>query len=127
MWTDLATAFGYCDQAHMIHEFGDLLGNAPREFTKTLDRFRVVGGTASGRRHVPACEQRLYRLLGLVSDWSPAIRTRIAVHRDIGQLDPGVLSLVPRAAIGSKGGLVRESTIVDRLRPGTFTQARRTQ
>lgn len=68
-WALLAVAHGYCDQAHMIHEFQDLLGCSPTAFLAQRNAFAPMGAPASGRHAVPRREQRLYRSVGLVSKW----------------------------------------------------------
>jgi|SRR5215831_1421562 len=36
-WADLASAFGYSDQAHLIHEFQTLTGKSPRRYVGDAD------------------------------------------------------------------------------------------
>jgi len=36
-WADLANAFGYADQAHLIHEFQALTGKSPVRYLDELD------------------------------------------------------------------------------------------
>ena len=36
-WADLASAFGYADQAHLIHEFQALTGSSPRRYLGDAD------------------------------------------------------------------------------------------
>jgi transcriptional regulator GlxA family with amidase domain len=36
-WADLASAFGYADQAHLIHEFQALTGKSPRRYLGEAD------------------------------------------------------------------------------------------
>ena len=38
-WTDVAYRFGYYDQMHMIHDFGEFTGGTPG---KVLDEFETV-------------------------------------------------------------------------------------
>jgi AraC-like DNA-binding protein len=69
-WAELAVASGYCDQAHMSHEFRDLLGCPPAAFAREIQAFALEEGPTAGRRALPEREQRLYRLLGMVSHWA---------------------------------------------------------
>jgi AraC-like DNA-binding protein len=66
---ELAVACGYCDQAHMIHEFRDLVGVPPAAFRKDPSRFSPLGAPAHGREALPNREQRIYRTVGMVSRW----------------------------------------------------------
>jgi transcriptional regulator GlxA family with amidase domain len=36
-WADLANAFGYADQAHLIHEFQALTGKSPARYLGEMD------------------------------------------------------------------------------------------
>ena len=47
-WTDVAHQFGYHDQMHMVHDFGEFTGETP---TKTLSQLRAVfsGRLLTGR------------------------------------------------------------------------------
>jgi len=36
-WADLASAFGYADQAHLIHEFRALTGSSPGRYLGDAD------------------------------------------------------------------------------------------
>jgi AraC-like DNA-binding protein len=74
---ELATACGFYDQAHMTHEFQSLLGLSPGAFLRYRRAFSPVGTPASGRSAVPACEQRLYELVGQVSRWASVARRRV--------------------------------------------------
>jgi AraC-like DNA-binding protein len=65
----LALECGFYDQAHMIHEFQDLLGHPPRGFIRQHRSFSPIGAPCSGRRALPLCEQQLYESLGQVSRW----------------------------------------------------------
>jgi hypothetical protein len=40
-WTDVAHQFGYYDQMHMVHDFGELTGGTP---TETLTHLEKVFG-----------------------------------------------------------------------------------
>lgn len=68
-WADLALEYGFCDQPHMTHEFRSLVGLPPTRFIADRSAFSPVGGPAFGQHAVPSTEQRLYRSLGIVSDW----------------------------------------------------------
>jgi AraC-like DNA-binding protein len=65
----LALECGFCDQAHLIHEFQDLLGCAPAEFIEQRHRYGPAGAPSHGSRALPRCERRLYPWLGQVSSW----------------------------------------------------------
>ena len=68
-WAELASSCGYFDQAHMIHEFRQLLGQPPSIFTIQRDAYNAVVAPASGVRSLPSSDRRLYRALGFVSNW----------------------------------------------------------
>jgi AraC-like DNA-binding protein len=67
--SDLAISCGYCDQAHMIHEFRTLIGLSPLAFRNGSTAFSPLGAPATGSAVVPACERRLYRSVGFVAQW----------------------------------------------------------
>lgn len=64
-WAELAVSFGYYDQAHMTHEFRDLLGFTPAAFVRNVESFRPEAHPSRGRHSLPRREQRLYKLLGM--------------------------------------------------------------
>jgi len=68
-WVNVADSYGYFDQAHMNHEFRELLGQPPSAFALQRDSFNAVVAPASGFRFLPSNDGRLYRALGFVSDW----------------------------------------------------------
>ena len=43
-WAGCAADFGYCDQAHLVHEFREFVGAAPQSFIGTLIDRRLLGG-----------------------------------------------------------------------------------
>lgn len=43
-WARCAAEFGYCDQAHLIHEFQEFVGASPKSFIGTLTDPRLLGG-----------------------------------------------------------------------------------
>ena len=69
-WADVALASGFYDQAHLIHEFQDLLGLTPSAFLEARRNFSPLGAPAFGQKAVPLRERALYRNLGMVSDWT---------------------------------------------------------
>jgi AraC-like DNA-binding protein len=68
-WAELALRSGFSDQAHMIHEFRDLVGHPPAKFVAERKSFSPVGADASGQNALPGREQKLYQVLGMVSRW----------------------------------------------------------
>jgi AraC-like DNA-binding protein len=68
----LALERGFCDQAHLIHEFQALVGCAPAEFAGGRHRFSAIGAQRVGFRSLPNCERQLYSWLGHVSCWLDA-------------------------------------------------------
>ncbi|MFT3923960.1 MAG: AraC family transcriptional regulator [Myxococcales bacterium] len=68
-WAELAVRSGYADQAHMIHEFRDLVGHPPVKFIERRQAFSPIGADASGQSALPGREQKLYQMLGMVSRW----------------------------------------------------------
>lgn len=68
-WAELARSSGFSDQAHMIHEFRDLVGHPPAKFIAQRKSFSPVGAEASGQNALPGREQKLYQLVGMVSRW----------------------------------------------------------
>jgi len=68
-WAELALRSGFSDQAHMIHEFRDLVGHPPAKFMSERSSFRPVGADASGQHAIPGREQKLYQMVGMVSRW----------------------------------------------------------
>jgi AraC-like DNA-binding protein len=62
----LALERGFCDQAHLIHEFQDLVGCAPAEFADGRHRFGPAGAPWHGLSALPNCERNLYPWLGCV-------------------------------------------------------------
>jgi AraC-like DNA-binding protein len=74
----LALACGFCDQAHMIHEFRDLLDVSPRRFIEQHAAYSPKSVSAFGPKALPNRERQLYRLVGLVSRWDPLQRSRVA-------------------------------------------------
>jgi AraC-like DNA-binding protein len=69
-WADIALDCGFYDQAHLVHEFQDLLGLSPDAFLGGRRHFSPLGAPAFGRHAVPLRERALYRNLGMVSDWT---------------------------------------------------------
>jgi AraC-like DNA-binding protein len=47
-WTDVAYACGFTDQAHLIHDFGTIVGGTPAEFFGTAPRWNFHGDAGSG-------------------------------------------------------------------------------
>jgi AraC-like DNA-binding protein len=47
-WTDVAYACGFTDQAHLIHDFGSIVGGTPAEFFGTAPRWNFQGDAGSG-------------------------------------------------------------------------------
>jgi AraC-like DNA-binding protein len=45
-WTDVAYACGFTDQAHLIHDFGTIVGGTPAEFFGTAPRWNFGGADA---------------------------------------------------------------------------------
>jgi AraC-like DNA-binding protein len=45
-WTDIAYACGFTDQAHLIHDFGTIVGGTPAEFFGTAPRWNFRGADA---------------------------------------------------------------------------------
>lgn len=41
-WPDIAYAYGFADQAHMIKEFNRIIGQAPADFVRSLDGVRLL-------------------------------------------------------------------------------------
>jgi AraC-like DNA-binding protein len=62
----LALERGFCDQAHLIHEFQDLVGSAPAEFADGRHQFGPAGAPCLGLSALPSCERNLYPWLGCV-------------------------------------------------------------
>jgi AraC-like DNA-binding protein len=46
-WTDVAYACGFTDQAHLIHDFGTIVGGTPVEFFGTAPRLNFHGADAA--------------------------------------------------------------------------------
>jgi AraC-like DNA-binding protein len=46
-WTDVAYACGFADQAHLIHDFGTIVGGTPVEFFGTTPRWNFRGADAA--------------------------------------------------------------------------------
>ncbi len=46
-WTDVAYACGFADQAHLIHDFGTIVGGTPSEFFGTTPRWNFNGADAA--------------------------------------------------------------------------------
>jgi AraC-like DNA-binding protein len=46
-WTDVAYACGFTDQAHLIHDFGTIVGGTPVEFFGTAPRSNFHGADAA--------------------------------------------------------------------------------
>lgn len=65
--SQIATECGFCDQAHMIHEFQDLVGLTPANFMSLRRTFAPVGDAASGRCALPVREHALYSSIGLLT------------------------------------------------------------
>jgi AraC-like DNA-binding protein len=42
-WARCASEFGYCDQAHLIHEFREFVGASPKRFLGTVKDRRLLG------------------------------------------------------------------------------------
>jgi AraC-like DNA-binding protein len=42
-WARCASEFGYCDQAHLIHEFREFVGASPKSFLGTVKDRRLLG------------------------------------------------------------------------------------
>jgi transcriptional regulator GlxA family with amidase domain len=47
-WADVAYACGFTDQAHLIHDFGTIVGGTPAEFFNTAPRWNFRGDARSG-------------------------------------------------------------------------------
>jgi AraC-like DNA-binding protein len=47
-WTDVAYTCGFTDQAHLIHDFGTIVGGTPAEFFNTAQRWNFRGDAGSG-------------------------------------------------------------------------------
>jgi len=47
-WTDVAYACGFTDQAHLIHDFGTIVGGTPAEFFGTAPHRNFRGDAGSG-------------------------------------------------------------------------------
>jgi AraC-like DNA-binding protein len=45
-WADVAYACGFTDQAHLIHDFGTIVGGTPAEFFGTAPRWNFRGADA---------------------------------------------------------------------------------
>jgi AraC-like DNA-binding protein len=46
-WTDIAYACGFADQAHLIHDFGTIVGGTPAEFFGATPRWNFSGANAA--------------------------------------------------------------------------------
>ena len=46
-WTYVANACGFADQAHLIHDFGMIVGGTPAEFFSTTLRWTFGGACAA--------------------------------------------------------------------------------
>jgi AraC-like DNA-binding protein len=46
-WADVAYACGFTDQAHLIHDFGTIVGGTPAEFFGTTLRWNFRGADAA--------------------------------------------------------------------------------
>jgi methylphosphotriester-DNA--protein-cysteine methyltransferase len=68
-WASVAHTHGYCDQAHMTHEFRELTGLPPRRFLRNQFFLAGAGIPALGAAAVPLRDRDLYRRMGLVSEW----------------------------------------------------------
>jgi AraC-like DNA-binding protein len=45
-WADVAYACGFTDQAHLIHDFGTIVGGTPADFFGAARRWNFRGGDA---------------------------------------------------------------------------------
>lgn len=61
-WTEIAHQFGYYDQMHMIHDFGQLAGGSPKEM---LTHMETVLSSRSGRLD----QMSWRRLVSRMQDW----------------------------------------------------------